>query len=119
MSGGTTVLVLGAVVLSALAQLLLKSGVRHLVGLGRVEFLIAAARDVQIISGLAAWTASTLCWLYVLRVAPLSTAYGLTSLSYVLVPLAGVCVLGEQVRGMHGVGALLIMVGVACILAGD
>ena len=97
----------------------LKSGAQHLAGLGRFEFLLAAARDVRVLSGLAAWIAWTRCWLYVLRVAPLSRAYGLTSLTYVLVPLASVYVLGEQVRRMHVAGIIMIAVGIACVLASD
>ena len=88
MQAKTLVLILGAVVFSAAGQLFLKSGAQHLAGLGRLDFLLAASRDVHVLSGLAAWAASTLCWLYVLRVAPLSRAYGLTSLTYVLI-LAG------------------------------
>ena len=61
----------------------------------------------------------TLCWLYVLRVAPLSRAYGLTSLTYVLVPLVGVYIFGEQVRRLHVVGMVLILLGIACLLSGD
>ena len=64
-------------------------------------------------------TASTLCWLYVLRAAPLSRVYGLTSLTYVLTPLASVHVFGEQLRRPHAVGTALILLGVACLLAGD
>ena len=119
MSGKTIVLILGGVAFSAAGQLLLKSGAQHLAGLGRFEFLLAAARDVRVLSGLAAWIAWTLCWLYVLRVAPLSRAYGLTSLTYVLVPLASVYVLGEQVRRMHVAGIIMIAVGIACVLASD
>ncbi len=115
----TTVLILGAVAFSVMGQLFLKSGVQHLAGLGRLEFLLAAARDWHVLSGLVAWTASTLCWLYVLRVAPLSRAYGLTSLTYVLIPLASVYLFGEQVRRLHGVGTVLIIIGVACLLSGD
>jgi drug/metabolite transporter (DMT)-like permease len=55
----------------------------------------------------------------VLRVAPLSRAYGLTSLTYVLVPLASVYLFGEQVRRMHVAGIILITVGIACVLASD
>src|SRR5688500_10758842 len=88
----TMLLILGAVVFSAAGQLLLKSGAQQLAGLGRLEFLLAAARSAHVLAGLAAWVASTVCWLYVLRVAPLSRVYGLTSLTYVLVPLAGVYV---------------------------
>jgi len=119
MSGKTMVLILGAVACSATGQLLLKSGAQHLAGLGRFEFLLAAVRDVRVLSGLTAWIAWTLCWLYVLRVAPLSRAYGLTSLTYVLIPLASVYVFGEQIRRMHVAGIILITVGIACVLASD
>ena len=119
MQGTTMVLILGAVALSAAGQLCLKSGAQRLAGLGRLDFLLAAGRDIRVMSGLAAWAASTLCWLYVLRVAPLSRAYGLTSLTYVLIPLASIYVFGEQVRRAHVVGLILITVGIACVLAGD
>ena len=117
------VLILGAVAFSAVGQFLAErapqSGAQRLAGVGRLEFLLAAARDMHVLSGLVAWTASTLCWLYVLRVAPLSRAYGLTSLTYVLIPLASVYVFGEQVRRLHAVGTVLIIMGVACLLSGD
>ncbi len=113
------VLILGAVAFSAAGQLLLKAGAQHLAGLGRLPFLLAVFRDMRVLAGLAAWIASTLCWLYVLRVAPLSRAYGLSSLTYVLIPLLSVYVFGEQVRPLHGVGTVLIIAGVACLLAGN
>jgi len=119
MRGTTTVLILGAVACSVAGQLLLKSGAQHLAGLGRLGFLLAAFRDVHVLSGIAAWGASTLCWLYVLRVAPLSRAYGLTSLTYVLVLLASVYLYGEQIRRLHVAGTVLIVAGIACLLRGD
>jgi multidrug transporter EmrE-like cation transporter len=112
-------LILGAVVFSVVGQLALKSGAQRLAGLGPLEFLLAAVRDVHVLSGLGAWIASTICWLYVLRVAPLSRAYGLTSLTYVLILMTGVFVFGEQVRRLHVVGTMLIVVGIACLLSGD
>jgi drug/metabolite transporter (DMT)-like permease len=119
MTGTTIVLTLGAVAFSAVGQLFLKSGAQHLASIGRVEFLLGAARDVHVLSGLAAWMASTVCWLYVLRVTPLSIAYGLTSLTYLLIPLASVYVFGEHVRRLHIVGMVLIFMGIACVLSGD
>ena len=119
MQAKTLVLILGSVGFSVVGQLLLKSGVQHLAGLGRAGFLLAALRDLRVLSGLVAWTGSTLCWLYVLRVAPLSRAYGLTSLTYVLILLASVCLLDEQVRRLHVVGTVLIVIGIACLLSGD
>jgi len=102
-----------------LCQLLLKSSSRQLAGLGRFEFFLAAARNMYVLAGLACWIAWTLCWLYVLRVAPLSRAYGLTSLNYALVTLASVYLFGEHLRPLHAVGVALIVIGVACLLAGD
>ncbi len=119
MTGKTMVLVFGAVTFSAVGQLFLKSGAQHLAPLGRLEFLLAAAQDVRVLSGLAAWISSTVCWLYVLRVTPLSIAYGLTSLTYLLIPLASVYVFGEQIRRPHVVGMVLIIIGIACVLSGD
>lgn len=119
MTGRTLALILGAVVFSALGQILLKSGAQHLAGMGRLDFLLAAARNVRVLSGLAAWAASTVCWLYVLRVAPLSRAYLLSSLTYVLIPLASLWIFGEQLRRLHAVGMVLILLGVACLLSGD
>lgn len=119
MEGRTLVLILGAVVFSAMGQLFLKSGVQHLAGISRLDFLLAAARDVRVLSGLAAWAASTVFWLYALRVAPLSRAYLLSSLTYVLIPLASVYVFSEQLRRLHAVGMVLIILGVACLFSGD
>ncbi len=119
MSGKTMVLILGAVAFSAAGHLLLTSGAQRLASLDRLEFLLAAARDIRVLSGLAAWIAWTICWLYVLRVAPLSRAYGLTSLTYVLIPLASVYVFGEQIRRLHVAAIFLITVGIAFVLAGD
>jgi drug/metabolite transporter (DMT)-like permease len=108
-------LILGAVMFSVLGQLFLKAGAGHVAGLGRLEFLLAAARNRYVVSGLVAWAASTICWLYVLRVTPLSRAYVLTSLTYVFIPLASVYVFGERIRPLYAVGTVLIIIGVACV----
>ena len=117
--GTTLLLILASVVFSAMGQLFLKAGAGRLGARASGEFLLAAARDARILSGLAAWIASTICWLYVLRVAPVSKAYGLTSLTYVLVPLASIYVFGEQFRRLHVTGTVLIIVGVACLLSAE
>ena len=52
MPGNTIVLILGAVTFSAAGQLFLKSGAQHLAGLDRLEFLIAAARDMRVVAGM-------------------------------------------------------------------
>lgn len=119
MPASTIGLILGAVSFSVMGQLLLKSGAQRLIGLDRGNFLLGALRDTHVLSGLLAWTGSTICWLFVLRVAPLSRAYGLTSLTYVLILVASVWLFGEQVRRLHVVGTVLIVIGIACLLSGD
>ena len=119
MQGRTMLLVLSAVTFSASGQVLMKSGAQRLAGVDRFEFLFSVMRDISVLSGLIAWSASTLCWLYVLRVTPLSRAYGFTSLTYVCVFLAGVFLFGEPVRRMHAIGTMLIVIGIACLFAGD
>ena len=119
MQGKTLALILAAVAFSTVGQLFLKSGAQHLAGLNRLGFLQGAFRDTHVLSGLVAWAASTICWLYVLRVAPLSRAYGLTSLTYVLLFVASVSLFGEPVRRLHVVGTVLIVIGIACLLSGE
>jgi multidrug transporter EmrE-like cation transporter len=118
-AGRTVALALGAVACSASGQLFFKSGAGRLAGLGGIEFALAAARDRHVLAGLVAWMASTLCWLYVLKVTPLSRAYGVTSLTYVLVCVASVYVFGERVHRLQGLGMLLIVAGVACLFSGE
>jgi multidrug transporter EmrE-like cation transporter len=117
--GKTMVLILGAVAFSVVGQLFLKSGTQTLGRLDGLEFLLGAARNKHVLLGLVAWGASTVCGLYVLRVTPLSRAYVLTSLTYVLIPLGGVSVFGERIHLLHGVGTVLIIIGVACVVAGN
>jgi multidrug transporter EmrE-like cation transporter len=117
--GRTLLLILGAVASSAAGQILLKVGARHLAGSGQFAFLLAAAREPRILAGLTAWVASTICWLYALRAAPLARAYGRSSLTYLLVPLASACLLGEPLRRPHLLGMALIVAGVACLLVGE
>ena len=119
MSATTIGLVIGAIALSVTGQVLLKSGASHLAGINRLEFLLAAARDIRVLTALAAWLAWVLCWVHVLRVAPLSTAYALTSLTYVLIPIVSAYVFGEPIRRWHVVGIMLIAAGIACVLAND
>lgn len=119
MNGKTLALILAAVVFSVVGQLMLKSGATSLASVAPRAFLIAAFRNVHVLSGLAAWSASTICWLYVLRVAPLSRAYGLTSLTYVLILISSVYLYEERIRPVHIAGTLLIVVGIACLLSGD
>jgi multidrug transporter EmrE-like cation transporter len=119
MQPGTLALVLGTVMFSVAGQLLLKAGARLVVAERGAGFLVAALANARVLLGLGAWAMSTICWLFVLRAAPLSRAYGLTSLTYVLVLLASVHLFGESLRPVHIAGTILIVIGIACLLQGE
>jgi len=51
----------------------------------------------------------------VLEHVPLSIAFPLMALSYIAIVLAGAWMLKEPVSIRHGLGALLIAAGVACV----
>ena len=59
---------------------------------------------------------ATVLWLYVIRHFPLSQAYPLSALSYIIVMIAAIFVFGETVPISRWIGVLLIVVGCFFIL---
>ena len=91
---------------SASAQLLLKTGVSsHHPGLWWV------------VGGLAAYGVSLVAWLHVLARIPLSVAYPLLSISYVLVYIGAIAspLLAEELTPMRAIGVLLVACGAAVV----
>ena len=111
-----------SIVLSAGAQLLMKTGMLELDGvdIARVlERLPAATADLLpaaawVLAGLVLYTISMLSWLAALTKYELSLAYPLLSLSYVLVYIGAVLWprLHESVSVSKTVGILLVLAGV-------
>lgn len=64
---------------------------------------------------LALYGAATLLWVAALRHAPLGRVYPLMALSFVLVPLAAMFVLREQLSPQYWAGVALIVAGLAVI----
>jgi uncharacterized membrane protein len=58
---------------------------------------------------------TTIVWIYVLRILPLSIAYPLTALSYVIVPVISYFFLHEKMSLHTLLGSLLIIQGVIII----
>lgn len=73
----------------------------------------------KLLLGLAAFGMSALFWLVTLSRVPLSTAYPIVSLSYVLILGFGTLVLGERPGWVVWSGAGLIMMGVSLIGIGQ
>ncbi|MGH3441545.1 MAG: EamA family transporter [Nitriliruptorales bacterium] len=121
----TVVILLAAVALATTGQLLLKAGMNRVgeVELGAIGGLLAVALKVlttwQVVLGLVMFGLSAAFWLVTLSRVPLSTAYPVVSLSYVLILLFSVVALGERPTTLVWVGAFLIMVGISAIGIGQ
>ncbi|HWV02105.1 MAG TPA: transporter [Devosia sp.] len=58
---------------------------------------------------------TTLAWVWVLRVMPLSVAYSAVALVFVLVPLLAVWLFKESLTPQFALGAALIVVGIVLV----
>jgi undecaprenyl phosphate-alpha-L-ara4N flippase subunit ArnF len=120
-------LALVTIVLSAAGQLAMKMGMQTLHALTAAQGqaltldLLLASRPVMLWTacGLGAYAVSLLCWLAVLVRFPLSYAYPLLSLTYVLVYLGATRwpALMEPVTATRSIGTVLIIAGVALVAA--
>lgn len=119
--GVTTIaILLGSVALATTGQLLLKAGMNEV---GQLPFgaseIVGLLRSVlstwQLLAGLVSFGASAVLWLVTLSRVPLSTAYPIVSLSYVLILGFSTLVLGERPSATVWTGAVLIMFGVSLI----
>jgi len=102
------------------AQLLLFGGLGSvLAALGQVCFKMgadghAALADFVnpwIFTGLALYGAGTLVWILTLAAVPLTVLYPFAALTYVLVNVLAVSVLGEQLTARGIAGTALVLVG--------
>ena len=78
-------------------------------------FHITLFTNPYVLFALGLYAISVLLWLVVLSRVPLSYAYPMVSLSYVLVVLASKWILGESISWIRWVGVFLICSGVALI----
>jgi undecaprenyl phosphate-alpha-L-ara4N flippase subunit ArnE len=103
-----------SIVLSAAAQLLMKIGMTSVgsTGLGG-NSLLAAASNIYVAGGFAAYGIGAILWLKVLSRVELSLAYPLVSLAFVVVTVLSWLVLGERLSAGRIAGIALIVIGVA------
>lgn len=99
-------LILVGVLLNAGAQLLLKAGTNAMpLGLG-------LALEPHILGGLACYVVSVVVWVVALSRVPVSIAYPMLSIGYVVNAIAARYLLGEAVTTMRLVGIGIIVLGV-------
>ncbi len=125
MTGSTIVALALSMTLATIGQLLLKAGMDATGAQVALEpgALLALVRTIatswRLLAGLAAFGSSALFWLVALSRLPLSTAYPIVSLSYVVLLAMSTIVLGERPSLLTWSGAVLVMCGVAIIGIGQ
>ena len=117
----TWALILSGVGLNAAAQLLLKVATRPL-GHFTVfnadtlnSSVLILSKSVPFWTGMLCYGASLCVWLAALAKAPVSTAYPMLSLGYVVVAAVSVAWLGETLTAAKIVGIALICAGVVLV----
>jgi multidrug transporter EmrE-like cation transporter len=110
-------LVLAGVLLNAAAQLLLKAGTNRI---GEFAFSLEnllpvgakVATNPPILAGLACYAVSVVVWIMALSRVPVSVAYPMLSIGYVVNALAAWALFGESLAMQKLVGIGFIVVGV-------
>lgn len=121
LSALTWILILTGVGLNAVAQLLLKVATRplsHLADASAQTLLSAVmilAKSLSFWVGMVCYGTSLCVWLAALSKAPVSTAYPMLSLGYIVVAAVAFLWLGETLSPVKLVGIALICVGVGLV----
>jgi multidrug transporter EmrE-like cation transporter len=110
-------LLLAGVLLNACAQLLLKAGTNRI---GEFAFSMEnvfpigtrIATSPPIIAGLACYVVSVVVWILALSRVPVSVAYPMLSIGYIVNALAAWWLFGESISAQKLVGIGFIIVGV-------
>ena len=100
-------LVLGSI-LAAAGQVLLKVGVSG-------ATTLAGFINVRVTTGLACYVLGTVLWLIALSRMPLSRVYPFTILTFVIVYVAAISLLGERLTAPLFAGLVLVLAGLAII----
>lgn len=120
MNAPALALVMTGVVLNALAQTLLKAGTNRA---GPLEFSLAAAPETlarivtqwPFLLGFAAYAVSLVVWIAALARVPVTVAYPMLSIGYVINALVARAWLGESLSFSGWLGMAFIIAGVTLI----
>jgi drug/metabolite transporter (DMT)-like permease len=117
MTKATFFLVLVGVLLNAVAQLLLKAGTNKLGSLFSVGSEVSSeiariAFQPFILGGLSCYVFSFALWIVALSKAPVSVAYPMLSIGYIVNVVVAHYLLGETITIQKLLGILIIIIGV-------
>jgi len=118
-----SIMILTPITIGVVGQLLLKVGMQNigtynLIDKGILLQYIKIYLNPHVFMGLVCYFLSTVFWLYLISRVPLSFAYPMLSISYIMVALAAVFLFGEKVSVINWIGIFVIMLGVVFIAHG-
>ena len=102
-------------VLLAVGQLLFKIGSARIDPTSLPGFLESTLLNPVLVFAVGLYGVTILIWIYVLNKLPLSIAYPVTGLAYIIVPILSYYLLGERLSPMLFLGSFLILVGISLV----
>ncbi|TAG27222.1 MAG: hypothetical protein EAZ37_05730 [Burkholderiales bacterium] len=113
------ILAFGCIVMSCLAQLVMRHGMLKAVQTASndqaIALYAAALFQPWVWVGLGLYGLSAIIWLWVLSRVPVSTAYPLVAFGFVLTMVGGIWLLGEPFSWTKALGCLFIVLGVVLL----
>lgn len=108
------VLALTTAALMAIGQVLFKLGADKLKTETLSDLAISFFNPYLIVA-IVLYALTILIWIYVLKIMPLSVAYPITALAFIVVPILSSLILGEKLTLQTIIGSVLIIAGIATI----
>jgi multidrug transporter EmrE-like cation transporter len=111
-------IVITAICFSVSGELLLKSGMNSVGILSLTNFWPTVGRiltNPKILGGFSLFGVGAVFWLAAISRVPLSWAYPMLSIGYILILLFSAIILKEQVNPLRWVGALVICAGIVLV----
>lgn len=102
-------------VLLAVGQLLFKLGSNKVNAASIPEFLASSLSNPILIAAVGLYGATLLMWVYVLNKMPLSIAYPITGLAYIIVPILSFYLFDEKMSPMLMIGSAFILIGITLV----
>lgn len=96
----------------ACGQMLFKLGAANWIGNTLLELFCSFILNPFLMAAILLYAFTIIIWIYVLRTLPLSIAYPLTALSYVIVPVLSYSIGHEKITLETVLGSLLIIAGI-------
>lgn len=93
-------------------QLLFKLGAAKWSGVNLAGWVVSFLSNPHLMIAVFLYAATIIAWIYVLKSLPLSVAYPITALAYIIVPVMSHLFLGEKVSTGTLLGSVIIIFGV-------